>query len=355
MDYLRRLTIVTIATFFLFSSAFYCVAAYPGTWLSVRSTVFRYAQEQDKYILLFVGISGCDFCITTHGQFTDPESPVKKILDDNYIIWYSDDKNPQRLAENLVYSTEVRKKSNIYYPLLFIINPEVPDVSIDSSWTPSNTKLYARVDGDLVANIPEFNDFFINFLSFDLLSGSSLKWYKNKEEVFNLAKQQNKYVFKLEGRGGSNVCRQVIKQLDSNTLKKLLQDNYILWYDEFDPDVHPGVKAPAISVIYPYAPDIILDSTGGYQEVEVLESLLKSHTVSNETVASGNQVTVLGNVIQVSNQVKNEQIRIFSLTGQQLAFVRKIDDTVTIDASHFPKGVVIVAGSSGWSTKILAK
>ena len=346
MDNFRRLTVITISVIFLLSGAFLCEAQYPRGWYTARSTVFRYAKEQDKYILLFVGVAGCPNCQNTYTKFNIPDSPVKKMLDDNYIVWYSDDNNPLRRAENMVYSSEFRKTPNITYPLLFIINPEVPDISVDSTWV---SILWT------VSN--EFDERVLDFLSLNLVSESNLTWYydDDRDDIFSMAKEQHKYILKVEGRTGSNVCRKVISQFETNPLKKLLEDNYILWYSEFDPATRANITAPFISVIYPHAPDIILESTWGDKDVETLEALFKSYTVSNETVATGNdyKVTVSGNVLQISNPVMNEQIRVFSLTGQQIASVRKNGHTVTVDASHFPKGVVIVSGSSGWSSKLL--
>ena len=350
MNHLKRLTSLTV---FLFSCVYFCHAAVPKEWVTIKTIAFNSALEQDKYIILFVGMTGCRNCNETSDCMIDPELPFKQILDDNFIVWYSDENNPQRKAENLVYSQEIRNEA-LSFPFLFIINPSDPEISIASMW----------VDGRWGKGTV-FTNHLLSFLTTDLISGSSLKWYKNEDEVFQLAQQQSKFIFKLVGRGTSNECKAVLKQLEASPLNKILQDNYILWYSEYNSSVLAEAKplsgeaddlpakVPYISIIYPGAPDQIVDAVWGYQDVGTLEDFLKSHTVSNETVDSGNKVTVLENVIQISNQVKNEQIRIFSLTGQQVASIRKNESTVTIDTSHFPKGVVIVSGSSGWNRKLL--
>ena len=359
MNYLKRLTAVTV---FLLSCTYFCYAAVPKEWVQIKTIAFKNALDEDKYILLFVGMTGCLNCNNTTDSLTNPALPLKQILDDNYIVWWSDDNNPLRRAENEVYSAAIKAEGNAHpntvaFPLIFIINPAEPDISINSLWSSArwNIRGYRGVDS------------LKNFLTIDLTAGSSLKWYKNEDEVFQLAQQQRKFIFKLDGRGTSEACKKVLKQLEINPLSKLLQDNYILWYSEYNSSALTGVEplqgeddnlpviAPYISIIYPGAPDQIVDAIWGYQDVETLEDFLKSNTVSNEFVASANKVTVTGNYIQISNRIRNEQIRVFTLTGQQIASIGKNDYTVTIDASNFPEGVLIVSGSSGWSSKILVR
>ena len=358
MNYLKKLTSVTI---FLFSCVYFCNAAVPKDWVQIKAVAFKNAQEQDKYILLFIGMAGCANCNNTSDRLTNPELPLKQILDDNYIVWWGDENNPQKRTENLIYTAELKEQAaanpgTMSYPFLYIINPAEPDISLKSVWVPAMWSIRN-----------EFVERLTDFLTIDLIAGSSLNWYKKEDEVFRLAQQQSKFIFKLEGRGTSDECIKVLKQLETNPLSKLLQDNYILWYSEYnssnlsdvktlsEEEDNLPVKAPYISIIYPGEPDQIVDAVWGYQDVETLEDFLKSHTVSNEMIASDNKVTVSGNVLQISNRNRNEQLRIFSLTGRQVASVRKNDYTVTIETSNFPKGVWIIYSSSGWSTKILAR
>jgi hypothetical protein len=142
----------------------------------------------------------------------------------------------------------------------------------------------------------------------------------------------------------------------------MLEDNYILWfttevkettastYAEDSPVLHPY-----ISIIYPDLWDTKLESSFGYQDAKALETIIKKYTVSNETIIADNQVTVSGNIIQITNRNSKEQIKIFSLSGQQVASIRKNGYTAQIDASSYPKGVLVVAGSSGWSKKIIVQ
>jgi trans-2-enoyl-CoA reductase len=59
-------------------------------------------------------------------------------------------------------------------------------------------------------------------------------------------------------------------------------------------------------------------------------------------------------MLQISNQTNDEQISVYTLAGKQIASVRKKETTIQIDASSFPKGVLIVGSSAGWNSKIIA-
>ena len=344
MNNIRSLTVSIISSMLLISSAFVCSAANMTDWEKDQAKVFSLAKEQDKFILLFVGRPSCPISQNTYANFT---GPLKKMLDDNYVIWYSyhDDEDSQ--AEVSVYTEEVLNVAR-YLPLLVIINPEEPGKVVKSLWG--------------MKTVEQLQD----FLTVNLFSGISLKWRTDRDEVFKLAKSQHRFIFKFEGKSTSGDCHKVMKQLNTNPLKKQLEDNYILWYSEFDPgehavikpfsgNDHAPVKAPYISIIYFEEPDNLIDCVWGYQDVEALQVILKSFTVSNGIIASKPKVTVRGNTLHISNQIHNEHIQVFTLTGQRIASIRKNTDIITVDTSNFPKGVLIVSGSSGWTDKIMVQ
>ncbi len=294
-------------------------------WNRNKEQVFKLADEQDKFVLLLIGPSSCNYCLTTSDIFYNPEmSSLKKVIEDNYIPWYSNS------TIGLEYFTGVA----VANPRIAIINPE-PDVSV------------ASISG--LKNADELQQ----FLTIDLLTGSELKWRKNMGEVVQLAKNQNKYILKFTGRGTSNNSQKVMKLLNTGTLKKLLEDNYILWYSDEVPAT--VVTLPVISVIYPDYPDIVLDKLNGLQDVIAFENLFEQYTVANDRLFDDNKVSVFGGVLSISNPTNNELIRIYSPTGQSIATVYKNDYTVRIDASHFPKGILIIHSSAGWNAKILIK
>ena len=348
MNNIRSLTVSITSFIVLITCAFVCSAASMSDWENDREKVFKLAKEQDKFIVLFVGRPTCPISQGTYTNFTDPAGPLKKMLDDNYIVWYSHHDDTDSQAEVSVYTEEILIVAR-YLPLLVIINPDEPGKVVKSLWGMKTV------------------DQLQSFLTVDLFSGIGLKWRTNKDEVFKLAKDLSKFIFKFEGKSTSADCHKVMKQLNTNPLKKLLEDNYILWYCDFNPDDYAGVKllagddentpvkAPSISIIYFKEPDNLIDRVWGYRDVGTLQEMLKSHTVSNGIIAPKPKVTVRGNVLHISNLIHNEQIEVFTLTGQRIASIRKNTDTFTIDASYFPKGTLVVSGSSGWSAKIIVQ
>jgi len=333
----------------MFSSSFFCLASYPNDWLRDKDQVFKMAIEQDKFILLFIGKTSCPICLNTNAYFNNSAWPLKKILEENYIIWYSSTdagyRQPDVLEYSAAYEEESRRRT-MNTPWIFVINPNEPGKNVKSAY--GNLFNYNLLGGgkDDVRNVGVLQD----FLTVDLLSGSSLKWYDDRDEAFRLAKQQNKFIFKLEGNGMSPNSQQVMKLLNDNTLKKMLQDNYILWYDN---QGKPAI-APDIAIIYPETADVV-QHIYGEQDVTALKELLESYTVFNESTASNPIVTVRGNVLQISNRIMNEQVQVFTLGGQRIASVRKSDYSAKIDLSPFPKGALVVRSSSGWHSKIVVQ
>ena len=351
MNPFRNFKALTIISIIILSNTLLCNAQ-AFYWNLKQPEAYRVAKEQDKYILLFVGRSTCGITQKTSDIFSinyfqtldgprTVEGPLKSIVDNNYSKWYSDCDNYNNFVETLVYTEEILKVARAL-PLLFIVNPDVPYINVKSLW-----------GGHTVEQLRDF-------LTIDLLADSKLKWHKDEKMVFKLAREQRKNIFKMEGRGTSPNSQKVMKRLNEDPLKTLLDDNFILWYSEFKPGDHVTtfsgegvVAAPYISILYHEEPDNIIEAVWGNQDVEVLEAVLLSYPVSNEIVDSNNIATIWGNVLQISNQINNEQIQIFTITGQQVANIRKNSCSVKIDASHFPKGALIVNSSSGWSKKIM--
>ena len=198
----------------------------------------------------------------------------------------------------------------------------------------------------------------------DLFEGQGLTWYEKKDEAIRLAKEQGKNIFKLVGKPTSPNSKKVIKQLSVEPLKQLLEDSYILWFSSDVSEVPSNtlesdtnlIILPYITVFDPKIPDHVLDVTWGTlaANVERLEEILLTHnTVSNGIIALDNNIIVASNIMQISNRNNNEQIQLFTITGQWVANIRKNDFTVHIDVSRFPKGTLIVCSSTGWNSKII--
>ena len=369
---MKNFTILTTCTLLFFLGTSYIKAqgvSNSGEWVyenwyTDKEKVFELAKEQDKLIFLFFGLNGCDYCAYASYLFSDTKNSLASTIAENYIPWayktYSNNittKITDLYVHQLInYSYD--KGLFTRFPALILIDPEFPD------------SIFKSLDGKIINPdpAPPTPDYvkiegLRNLITVDLLSGSELTWYKDKSEVFTLAKAQNKFIFKLVGRGTSPNSQKVMQQLNEVPLKQLLENNYILWYSVYEPETTVGVELlsgketvltlPYISIIYPEEPEIELASEGGYQDVETLEDLLKTYTVSNEKILSENKVTFSDNTLRISNQTNNERIQVFTITGQRIASVSKNDYNATIDASYFPKGILIIHSSKGWSAKIV--
>ena len=365
MNYLRRILVVTFSVLWLVAGVFMGSAqdhVVCRGWSTDKDDIFKRALEEDKFIIYLAGHSDCPHgCLISdilgfhdNGNFTSLEKgkpgPLKQYVDDNFITWFSYKGN--RYNDNImIYVNEILATKPTTLPLVGIINPN------------DTTKNFAFTWGSYRPDVPKTVEKMEHFVTIDLLEGSELKWYKDKQEVFKIAKAQNKYVFRLIGKGASPNSHLLIQQLNKNPLKELLSNNYILWYinaSETDVDLRTlsgegetTKSFPVVSIIYHEEPDVAYYEGWGLQKEEALEEVLKSYPVSNEIILPDNKVAVIGNSLQIANQTNNEQIYVYTLTGQRLASFLKKDFTATINTSTFSKGMLIVYSSAGWSTKVL--
>lgn len=201
------------------------------------------------------------------------------------------------------------------------------------------------------------------------IPAEELVWNEDKNTVFRLAQEQDKHIFLLVGRPTCKNCQNVIKLLNApnGSLRSMIEENYILWYSfRDDASRKAEVKIytaefdtiakllPFLYVINPNKPEKIVTSAWGGQDAEALANILKSYSVSNEIIrnAPETMVSVAGNSLHISNNIEYEDIRIYTLTGQNVALHHKKGCAISIDASDLPKGLLIIHSSKGWSTKI---
>ena len=373
MSHFKTISILTLSALFLFTGAFFSHAQDYSEWVMEnwnkdKEEVFKTAKEQDKFILLFVGRPTCGACQDMSEMLCNPDNPFKQILDDNYITWYKfvpqtdmenwfeDEDSKAEVFEYIEEFYEERLAGlNRQLPWLYIINPDREGESVASSYRP--TPEY-RPDEETMRQ----------FLAVDLLESNNLDWYVAEYKVFELAREQKKYIFKFRGNGASPNSQRMITLLQNEPLKQLLEENYILWYeDESDCGCDIILSAPVepkdteddinllpyISIIDPRLPDHLLEELWGVQDVEILEGILKKYTVSIETISTANKVFVAGNQLLISNQTIDEQINIYSVAGQVVMTVRKNDFNASIDLSNLPKGVFVIHSSAGWIEKVV--
>jgi len=145
-------------------------------------------------------------------------------------------------------------------------------------------------------------------------------------------------------------------------IKSILEEKYILLFIELTtPMVWPYSEEVGDPTVPPYiritnpADWSYMWTESGLQNLETLEQLLNEAIVPNENVSSqqDNNVFIHKNSLYVSNHTNNEIIKVFSVMGQQVYAFQKKDYQVTIDASLFPKGILIISSSQGWNVKII--
>ena len=333
-------------------------------WLREKDDVFRLANEQDKFILLLVGRMVCPNCQKVTKFLS--EDPLLKLISEEYILWHSCRDSSKRRNEVAVYVNQPYVNEPNALPFLHIINPKDPDKII---WGRAG---YATVD------------ILTKALTFNLPLKDGLEWHENKDEAFRLARLQNKNVFRFIGRATSNNSVEMFKLLNESPLKETLQENFILWYSRYeDPvsnmqstvitmseddtegdgdedntegdDKETIQKAPPyLYIINPDEPDVNIDLGSGLQDVDKLKKLIEDIIVTNDIISSSdNNITFVNNKLYISNKIDNELIKIHSITGQLIYSINKKGTDITINASSFPNGILIINSSSGWSGKVL--
>jgi thioredoxin-related protein len=354
---------LTISLLLLFSGSFLSHAQGYETWVmdhwnKDKVEALKEAKAQDKFVFLFVGRPTCPTCKLMSTLLSDPENPFVEIIDNHYITlysWYDDEDDRAEVYEYIEKFYKEREEEGLVrqLPWLYIINPDKEGESVASMYRP-----YPDWQPD--------EETMRKFLAVDLLESNDLDWYADEDKVFESAQKQNKFILRFQGNGTSPNSQKVMKLLVEKPLKQILEKNYILWYvddDDCGCDITLYAAAeskdeenkplPYISIFNPNHPSDMLEELWGVQEVETLEEIFLKYSVSNEKIFRDNNVSISGNVLHIANQTNNELIHIYSLTGQSVAAVRKNDFTVSINASDFPKGVLIIHSSAGWSVKIL--
>ena len=367
MNYLKISSLLASCMLFLFSSPFFSQAQgyehwVMDNWNKDKDEAFKMAKEQDKFVLLFVGRPTCPKCQETSELFCNPEKTVKTIIDENFSTLYKcyDEEDDRADVYEYIQAYHEEREAGfvVQIPWLFIINPDREGEIVTSMYRP-----YPLWSPDVES--------MSKFLTVDLLEGRESNWYADEIKAFEQAIAEKKYVFRFYGKGTSPNSQKMMELLQEEPIKQLLEENCILWYVDEEEDcgcfINPSSgevileneeetnTLPVISIFYPGDPYHALEELSGIQEKETIVEILSKYTVSNELITSGYKVMVSGNVLEISNLLQNEQIQVFTLTGQQVATIHKNDYTVRIDASSFPKGVLIVYSSTGWSAKIVIR
>ena len=200
-----------------------------------------------------------------------------------------------------------------------------------------------------------------------------LIWLEDKEEVFKIAKEQQKLIFLLSGRHTCPLCRRTMLNLDSvSDLRQVVDSHYIMWFSNFDTwegkaetriyTQHlldeGATTLPLVAVINPEDPENYVSSFWGSKTASFIKTFLTNaiKITPNESISSrNNKVTIFENTLYVSSDSDNEHINVYTITGRQIYTGQKNEQSITINASSFPKGILIVQSSKGWSSKIIKR
>ena len=318
-------------------------------WHTDKAEVFRLAEEQDKFIFLLSGRFGCHQCQNITKILS--EEPLLTLVNEEYILWHSNFDSQEQRNEIEVYLNQPYVNKSNELPLMHGINPKDPEVSL---WGRSGNTTVSILRRDLTFNLP---------------LNEGLYWHENKDDALIQARLQNKNIFRFIGRATSNNSVEMLKLLNENPLKQILQDNFILWYSRYEDPVIKTMSGedeensedeniykvpPYIYIIHPDEPDTNIDLGNGLQEPDKLKEMIEDVIVSNDIINSqDNNVSFSNNKIHISNKIDNELIKVYSTTGQLIYTLNKKGTIVTIDASSFPNGILIINSTSGWSGKVL--
>jgi hypothetical protein len=197
-----------------------------------------------------------------------------------------------------------------------------------------------------------------------------LTYYLNKAEAFEAATAQNKQVFMFWGTTGCSRCNAVKANLAHETLRTILDENYILWfcdakqYRRNTPEVIDYLPQTG-TLDYPVL--CVIDTfditkaygymNGDFFTVHQLSDLL-SRYVANDYVRDYKSSTgayVSQQKLVVKSNVAKEEITVYAVTGAQIDKFVKREPTSTRDAASYPPGILIISGSSGWAKKVIMK
>jgi hypothetical protein len=220
----------------------------------------------------------------------------------------------------------------------------------------------------------------------DSTTYNGMNWYLKKSVAIKEAKAQKKNIFLLWGRETCPDCQWVKRKLSEAPLKDIIDKNYVLWFSnslEYRFDSEELIDylfvlndmslryIPHLSIIdfqdvkvtlgFMFGPDFslnneVINSYKIAQYYKEMSALINNH-VDNDIIYSGKNsdvsVFVADNNIIIKSKPIVETVSVYTLTGSLVDRFHKTEYEITRDLSKYPKGLLIVAGSSGWSQKIV--
>lgn len=198
-------------------------------------------------------------------------------------------------------------------------------------------------------------------------------FHKSKADAFEQAKTEGKYVFLFAGRPTCASCKSALKAIQTVEVQSIIEDSYIPWYIDWDYtktnqlaegryyyeavlDSIVGKILPITYIIDPEHPEeIIAFDCARNKPALLLEFLdIADRPVSNETITvQANKTYITNNTLFISTNNSNETITVYSITGQIVASFQKKNTEETLNTKSFPKGVLIIKSSAGWTNKLI--
>ena len=193
------------------------------------------------------------------------------------------------------------------------------------------------------------------------------EWYKSRDEAFAIAKEQNKNVLLLYGRTTCIICNTAKQNINNAPINQIIAQSFILWFCDIDTlkkkeealeyraHYTDGIPLPLLCTIDPHNPMPALSYSIGGKTVNEIEAMLKDNlpTANEEVAQIPNNAYISDNTLTISNNSANETISVYTIAGQLIDSFDKKDNVITRTIYSYPKGVVVVNSSQGWSRKIV--
>ena len=142
---------IQILLIFAFIFLFYCgsLPAAGLEWHYSESEAFFEANAQGKKIIMLAGSDSCIYCISMkYGVFLTEDPPIKELLENNFILWYS---NVDTSSEHYKYLADY-PGSTYGIPLICVIDPESENIYEDRTMGAQNSSVFYN---RLLEHLPE--------------------------------------------------------------------------------------------------------------------------------------------------------------------------------------------------------
>lgn len=197
-------------------------------------------------------------------------------------------------------------------------------------------------------------------------ASDDVKWYEDRDEALTLAKEQNRYVLLLYGRTTCGNCIAAKKFINEAPINTIVQENFILWFCDADIPAKKaqglvyrnyydgGITFPLLCVINPQEPVPALSYSVNYKNAKEIEAILNNNMpTTNQVINSGSNIVYLSDkMLTISNDYFDETVYVYTITGQLIDSFDKKDFNIIRNANAYPKGLLLISSSKGWSIKV---